>query len=449
MPDKREEFESLFETVDRVYTLDGSRYANIDIKKGLRNRDGTGVLVGLTNIGEVHGYVIEEMEKMPDEGKLSYRGIDLEELVQGFQEDHRFGFEEVVYLLLMGGLPSPLELNDMQSYMDEVAPLPEGFVEDMIFKAPSPNIMNKLARCVLASYSYDKAADDISTRNVLRQSMELIARFPTFVAYSYAAKAHYCDNKSLIIHNPLPGRSIAENFLHMIRPDGIYTDEEARVLDLALVVHAEHGGGNNSAFATHVLSSSGTDTYSAIAAAVGSLKGPKHGGANAKVIGMIEDIKAHVSNTNDEGALSDYLIKILNKEAYDNSGLIYGMGHAIYTLSDPRAVLLKEQARVMAQKTDREEEFMLYESIERLTPELLRGVKGNDKVVCANVDMYSGFVYQCLDIPPELYTPLFAISRIAGWCAHRLEEIRFSSRIIRPAYKSVTKHKNYVPLSDR
>ncbi|MDK2800359.1 MAG: citrate synthase [Clostridiales bacterium] len=424
-------------------------YQKYDVKRGLRKSNGTGVLVGLTVIGEVHGYILDEGEKVPVEGRLSYRGIDVQEIVKACQKEKRYGYEEVCYLLLFGQLPNKEQLEKFNRLLGEKRVLPEGFTEDMILKAPSADIMNKLARSVLASYSYDDNPDDININNVFRQSIELIARFPTMAAYGYQAKAHYHDQKSLFIHIPQPELSTAENFLYMIRPDSKYTKLEAETLDLALILHAEHGGGNNSSFATHVVSSTDTDTYSAIAAAVGSLKGPKHGGANIKVMKMMEEIKANVQDWEDEKEIEEYLAKILRKEAFDRTGLIYGMGHAVYTLSDPRAVLLKQKAFELAKEKNREKEFNLYALIEKLAPEVFAKVKNDSKVICANVDLYSGFVYDMLNIPVELYVPIFAISRIVGWCAHRIEEIVSGGRIIRPAYKSVSEKKAYIPLEQR
>ncbi|WXJ79226.1 hypothetical protein MTMBA_13080 [Moorella thermoacetica] len=430
-------------------TIDPDLYEKYNVKRGLRNKDGTGVLVGLTEIGEVHGYILDEGERTPDHGRLLYRGIDIWDIVRGFQQEGRFGFEEVCYLLLFGELPDKKRLEEFTHLLAEHRSLPDGFVEDMILKAPSNDIMNKLARSVLAAYSYDPNPDDISLRNVLRQCIELIARFPIMVAYGYQAKAHYYENKSLYIHLPQTELSTAENFLYMIRPDNQYTSLEAELLDLALVLHAEHGGGNNSAFTVHVVSSTGTDTYSVIAAATGSLKGPKHGGANIKVMKMIEDIKNNVKDWHDEEELRNYLIKILRREAFDRSGLIYGIGHAVYTLSDPRAVLLKQKAAELAREKDMEDEFGLYLAIEKMAPELFVAEKKVDKVVAPNVDFYSGFVYKMLNIPIELYTPIFAISRIAGWCAHRIEELVSGGKIFRPAYKNVLGKKSYIPLEQR
>ncbi|HHY91626.1 MAG TPA: citrate/2-methylcitrate synthase, partial [Clostridiales bacterium] len=422
----------LCELVIKNNQIDPEFYKKYDVKRGLRNSDGTGVLVGLTEIGDVQGYVVENGVKKPVEGKLLYRGIDVRDLIRGFQEEKRFGYEETCYLLLFGELPNKKQLDEFTRLLGENRKLPDGFTEDMILTAPSRNIMNKLARSVLASYSYDSNPDDTSIKNVLRQSIELIARFPTMVAYGYQAKARYYDSKSLFIHSPQPELSTAENLLYMIRPNCEYTQLEAELLDLSLVLHAEHGGGNNSAFTTHVVSSSGTDTYAAISAAVGSLKGPKHGGANIKVQEMMENIKVSVSDWKDEEEVKNYLRKILNKEAFDRSGLIYGMGHAVYTVSDPRAVLLKEQAALLAEAKGLQDEFELYKLVEKLAPEVFRETKKDSKGVIANVDFYSGFVYNALNIPQELYTPIFAVARIVGWCAHRIEELVSGGKIIRP-----------------
>ena len=424
-------------------------YSEYNVKRGLRNSDGTGVLAGLTSIGEVHGYVIDEGNKSPVEGKLRYRGIDIEDIVAHCMAEHRYGFEEVTFLLLFGFLPTRELLDTFTSQLADMRNLPFEFTEDMILKAPGKNVMNKLGRAVLALYSYDDNPDDISIPNLIRQSLELIARFPVLIANSYACKRHYFDNQSLVIHNPNPKLSTAENFLYMIRDDNQYTELEAQILDLAMMLQAEHGGGNNSAFAVHVLSSTGTDTYSVIAAAVGSLKGPKHGGANDKMMSQMNEIKENVKNWEDEGEVLEYLKKILRKEAGDGKGLIYGMGHAVYTLSDPRAVILKERAEYLAEETGNSKEFALYDLVERLAPVAFRELKGTDKPICANVDFYSGFVYQMLKIPQELFTPIFAMSRIVGWCAHRMEEIMTSNKIIRPAYRSVVKRMPYVSIDDR
>ncbi|HOJ09575.1 MAG TPA: citrate/2-methylcitrate synthase [Clostridiales bacterium] len=424
-------------------------YSRYNVKMGLRNSDGTGVLVGLTEIGDVHAYIMDENEKVPVDGRLIYRGIDIYDLVAGFQNEKRFGFEECCYLLLFGQLPTQRQLEEFKWLLAEHRNLPNGFTRDLILKAPSKDIMNKLARTVLSAYSYDENPDDTSISNVVRQSIELIASLPTLAAYGYQALAHYYEEKSLYIHNPRHDLSTAENILHMIRPDSKYTQSEAEILDLALVLHAEHGGGNNSTFAIHVVTSTGTDTYSAIAAGLGSLKGPKHGGANIKVMQMMENIKDNIKDWEDDDELTAYLEKIMNKDAFDKSGLIYGMGHAVYTLSDPRAVLLKKKAEGLAAEQGFMKEFKLFERVEKLSPKVFQKAKNTDKIISANVDFYSGFVYKMLGIPMELYTPIFAIARVAGWCAHRLEEIIDGGKIIRPAYKNVGEKQDYIPLSER
>ncbi len=426
-------------------------YSDYNVKRGLRNADGTGVLAGLTAVGEVHGYVLDEGTKAPIEGKLRYRGISIDDIVENCDRDDRFGFEEVIFLLMFGELPTRDELASFSRALANNRKLPDNFAEDMILKAPSSNIMNKLARSVLALYSYDSDGnpDDISTANLLRQSFELIAQFPSLVAYAYAAKKHYYDGTSLVLHNPNPELSIAENFFYMTRANHRYTKTEARALDRALMLHAEHGGGNNSAFAIRVLSSSNTDTYSAVAAAIGSLKGPKHGGANEKTLKQMVEIENNLKDWEDEKEIYDYLCKIVRKEAGDGSGLIYGIGHAIYTLSDPRAIILKESARELAEEMGREKEFKLYETIERIAPQVFKDEKGIDFPMPANVDFYSGFIYQMLNIPEELYTPIFAMARIVGWCAHRIEEIMTGGKIIRPAYKNIMKRREYTPIDER
>ena len=430
--------------IDPVY------YERYNVKRGLRNADGTGVMAGVTQIGNVMGYYVQDGERIPAPGKLVYRGIDVEELVNGFVSEGRFGFEETAYLLLFGVLPTREQLTTFQQLLSDNHTLPHMFTEDMIIKAPSPDVMNKLARSVLALYSYDDNPDDMSLPNQLRQAIQLIARVPVIVAHAFAVKRHYYDDESLYLHRPQPGLSVAENFLYSVRHDNQFTEEEARLLDLCLVLHAEHGGGNNSAFTCRVLSSSGTDIYSSIAAAVGSLKGPRHGGANKKVMEMFGHIEANVKDWKDDDEVKDFLGKLLRKEAGDRSGLIYGMGHAIYTLSDPRAVILKRFAKKLAATKGMEDEFALYEAVERLTPEVLLSVKGENKVVCANVDLFSGMVYKMMGIPQELYTPLFAVARIVGWCAHRLEEVyQPGNRIIRPAYKAVAPMRTFVPLDQR
>ena len=422
---------------------------NVDVKRGLRNADGTGVMIGYTQIGNVMGYSIVDGERVPMEGHLSYSGYDVVDLVEGYQKENRFGFEEVAYLLLMGKLPNASELDRFKNFLYEYMSLPTNFTEDMILKHPSKDIMNQLGRAVLALYSSDANPDSTALDNMVRQCVQLIARFPTIIAHSYAVKRHYFDNKSLYLHRPVKGLSIAENFLRAIRPDKQYTEEEARLLDLCLVVHAEHGGGNNSTFTCRVLSSTGTDTYSAISAAVGSLKGPKHGGANNQVMRQFQDIKEAVHDWKDDEEVANYLRRILRKEVGDKSGLVYGMGHAVYTLSDPRAVMLKKYARSLAERTGHLEELELMETIERLSPGIFAEVTGNNKIMCANVDMYSGLVYNMLNIPQELFTPVFAMARITGWCAHRLEEVVTGGRIMRPAYRAIFKHQDYVPLDQR
>lgn len=442
-------FNRLAEKIVLNNLIESKYYDMYNVKKGLRNENGTGVLVGLTRISSVKGYCLENNEKHPIEGELYYRGINIRELVEGFQKENRRGFEETAYLLLFGELPTKQELQQFNDMLDACRDLPKGFTENMILKIPSKDIMNKLQRSILVLYSHDENPDDISVKNVLRQSIKLISRFPTIISYGYQAKSHYFDNKSLFIHAPKPGIGTAENILYMTRADNFYSKVEAETLDLCMSLHADHGGGDNSSFATHVVSSSGTDTYSAIAAAVGCLKGPKHGGANIMVRHMVNNIRENVPDWNDRGKLKDYLLKIIKKEAFNKEGLIYGMGHAVYTLSDPRAAILKKKAYELAVEKDAVEEFNLYRNIEELTIELFKALKGDDAIITANVDLYSGFVYDKLDIPCELYTPLFAASRIAGWCAHRIETIVGENKIIRPAYENVNPRMEYVPLADR
>ena len=429
--------------------IPGELFDKYQVKRGLRNPDGTGVVAGLTNISNVHGYLIEDEDKVPDEGKLIYRGIDLRELVEGCLRDNRFGFEEVEWLLLFGKLPDAHQLEHFIQILSENRELPEYFAEDMIIKAPSPNIMNKLARSVLALYSYDDTPDDPSLENNMRQSIELIARLPTIMTYAYQVKRRHYDRKSMFFHPLCPEHHTAEAILYALRPDKQFTDEEAKLLDLCMMLHAEHGGGNNSTFTSRVLSSSGTDIYSTIAASIGSLKGPKHGGANHRVMTMMKEIMANVENWENEDEVEAYLEKILRKEAGDGSGLIYGIGHAVYTLSDPRAVILKEKACKLAEEKEMTREFNLFRLVEALAPGAFERVKGSKKVVSANVDFYSGLIYQMLGIPEDLFTPMFAVSRIGGWCAHRMEEMFTGGRIIRPAYRSLTKFQAYEDLSDR
>ena len=429
--------------------IDASLYTKYQVNRGLRDLKGKGVLTGLTEISEIQSSVEINGESVPCEGKLFYRGIDIEQIVGGFIQEKRYGFEETVYLLLFGNLPSREQLADFQRVLADYRTLPTSFVRDIIMKAPSPDMMNTLARSVLTLYSYDDNANDISIENVLRQCLQLIALFPLLSVYGYQAYSHYHDGNSLYIHNPLPELSTAENILRVLRPDSQYTDLEARVLDLALVLHAEHGGGNSSTFTTHVVSSSGTDTYSVIAASLGSLKGPKHGGANIKVVRMFEDMKNTLTDWKDEEAVTAYLKALLNKQAFDRSGLIYGMGHAVYSLSDPRANIFKKFVKSLSEEKGREDEYMLYSLVEQLAPQVIAEERKIYKGVSANVDFYSGFVYSMLNLPLELYTPIFAISRIAGWSAHRIEELINAGKIIRPAYKSVAPHREYTPIENR
>ena len=429
--------------------IDPADYERYQVKRGLRNPDGTGVMAGVTQIGSVMGYYVQDGERVPAPGKLIYRGIDVEALIDGFVGEGRFGFEETAYLLLMGSLPTRTQLEGFQALLNHHHTLPPMFTEDMIIKAPSPDVMNKLARSVLALYSYDDNPDDLSLANQLRQAVGLIARVPTIVAHAFAVKRHYYDNESLYLHRPQEGLSVAENFLYSVRHDNQYTAEEARLLDLCLVLHAEHGGGNNSTFTTHVVTSSGTDTYSCMAAALASLKGPRHGGANLKVVNMFEDLKAHVSDWTDEDALTDYLDKLLSKEGFDHSGLIYGMGHAVYSLSDPRARILKGFVEALSEEKGMDDEYQLYNRVERLAADLISRKRKIYKGVSANVDFYSGFVYRMLGLPMELFTPIFAIARVSGWSAHRIEELINMGKIIRPAYKYVGTHADYVPMAER
>lgn len=435
------------EIVKKTNVIPQELYERNNVKRGLRNANGTGVLVGITHVGNVVGYEKVNDVKIPVEGQLFYRGISLYDIVDGFQRDGRLGFEETTFLLLFGHLPNATELATFNELLDDARTLPHSYKEDVILKIPATNIMNKLQRTVLTLYSYDETPDDIDTANVLRQSIDLIAKLPLLTAYAYQAKRHYFDHESLVLHTPKKGVGTAENFLHLIRPDGKYTREEVEMLDLLMVIQAEHGGGNNSAFATHVVSSTGTDTYSAIATAIGSLKGPKHGGANSMVEAMIDDIKAHVPQRND-AQLEAHLRKILRKEAFDGKGLIYGLGHAVYTLSDPRAILLKQKASQLAAHKGQTEAFDYLTDIERIGVRCLSEKLKSDNAMTANVDLYAGFVLKMLGIPEELYTPVFAISRIAGWSAHRLEQIQ-DEKIMRPAYVSIRDNKDYVPLNKR
>ena len=430
--------------------IDPELYRKYEVKRGLRDISGQGVLTGLTEISEIRSYTMVDRDMIPMEGKLYYQGIDIEDIVDGFIKEDRFGFEETAYLLLFGKLPNKVEL---KNFMDLLAKyredLPTSFVRDIIMKAPSKDMMNTLARSVLTLYSYDDLADDTSVENVLRQCLQLIALFPMLSVYGYQAYSHYHDGNSLFIHAPVNEMSTAENILHILRPDSKFSKLEARILDIALVLHAEHGGGNNSTFTTHVVSSSGTDTYSTIAASLGSLKGPRHGGANIKVMRMFEDMKEQVKDWENEDEVAKYLVDVLNKKAFDQKGLIYGMGHAVYSISDPRACIFKKFVKSLSEEKGMEKEFALYSIVERLAPQVIANERKIYKGVSANVDFYSGFVYSMLGLPYELYTPIFAISRIAGWSAHRLEEIINDGKIIRPAYKAVAAHKDYEALEKR
>lgn len=429
--------------------IDPALFKRYAVKRGLREDTGEGVLVGLTEISKVVSYVIEDRAMIPCDGRLYYRGINIEDLVNGFINENRFGFEEITYLLLFGELPNKQELAQLNDLLSEYRQLPTNFVRDIIMKAPSRDMMNTLARSVLTLFSYDDYASDTSIPNVLRQSLQLIALFPVLAIYGYQAYAHYHDGKSLFIHKPQANLSTAENILYLLRPDNKYTELEAKILDLCLVLHAEHGGGNNSTFTTHVVTSSGTDTYSTVAAALASLRGPKHGGANIKVIQMFDDIKEHIHDWKDEEEIRDYLNKILNKEAFDGAGLVYGMGHAIYSISDPRAKALEGFVQKLAEEKGLQEEYELYSLIERIAPEEIKKKRQSAREVSANVDFYSGFVYRMLGLPEQLYTPIFAIARISGWSAHRLEELVSGGKIIRPAYANVAQAKEYVPINQR
>lgn len=443
------EIEQLMQKCVDHSTINTELYQKYDVKRGLRDVNGKGVLAGLTQISTITSFKNVNGVEVPCDGELYYRGINVNDLTDGFIRENRFGFEETVYLLLFGVLPTESELTDFREILNAQCSLPKNFVRDVVMKAPSKDMMNTLSRSVLTLYAYDSKAEDISLANVLRQCITLIAVFPMLAVYGYQAYNHYIRGKSLYIHNPSGNISTAENLLRMLRPDKKYTQTEAMVLDLALVLHMEHGGGNNSSFTTHVVSSSGTDTYSVIAAALGSLKGPKHGGANIKVVRMFEDLKEHVKDTKNEDEIADYLQKLLNKEAFDQKGLIYGMGHAVYSISDPRAVIFKKFVEQLAIEKHKEEEFQLYNNVERIAQELISSKRKIYKGVSANVDFYSGFVYSMLGIPTELFTPIFACARIAGWSAHRMEELINTDKIIRPAYKSVIDNLPFTPLHER
>ena len=431
------------------YQINPSFYEQYDVKCGLRDADGRGVLAGLTGISKVQATKLENGVQVPAEGELFYRGYSISDLVNGFIQQNRFGFEEIIYLLLTGELPKADELKSFHELLADYQNLPAHFKSSVIMRMPSDNIMNGMEKCVLALHSTDPKPDDISIPNVMRQCLELIARFPSLAVYNYQMTQYFHKGSSMVLRKPKPDKTIAENLLTMMRPDGKYTQLEARLLDLALVLHAEHGGGNNSTFTMHVVTSSGTDTYSAISASLGSLKGPKHGGANLKVMEMFQDLKAHVTDWNNRDAIRSYLTGLLNREGFDHSGLIYGLGHAVYTVSDPRARILKKFAEMLSNEKQMHDEFQLYQTVEEIATELLLERRKTNKGVCANVDFYSGFVYEMLGIPMELYTPIFAIARIAGWSAHRIEELTNSNKIIRPAYRPVGLERTYVPLGQR
>ena len=445
----RETFEGLLEKANRANRVPAEAFENFRVKRGLRDPDGTGVMAGVTNIGNAHGYMLYEGERVADDGKLEYRGFNMASIVDGVRAENRYGYEECAYVLLFGELPTKKELEDFTALLAHKRHLPIGFTEDFLLKGSSPSIMNKMGMGVLGLYGYDENPDDTSLENMLRQSIEIIARLPLITAHAYAVYRSKFLGQGLNLHMPHDDLSTAQNFLRVLRSDTKYTEEEARLLDLCMIIHAEHGGGNNSTFSCRVLSSSGTDTYSAISAAIGSLKGPLHGGANIKVQQMFDCIKKNVRDIRDEDEVRAFVGKILDKEAYDRSGLVYGMGHAIYTKSDPRAMLLKKYAEDLAIKKGYGDDFNLLRTIERVTPELFNARRGTNKIMCANVDLYSGLVYRMLDIPVELYTPLFAIARVSGWCAHRIEEFHTAKKIIRPAYKSIAKRTEYLPLDER
>lgn len=440
---------ALSELCEKYNNIDSELYTKYQVKRGLRDLDGKGVVTGLTEISTINAFKDEKGVSVPVEGQLFYRGINIEDIVSGFEADNRFGFEETVYLLLFGKLPTKDELSQFGKLLVHYRKLPVNFVRDVVMKAPNADIMNSLARSVLTLYSYDKNANDTSIPNVLRQCIQLIANFPVLSVYAYQAYRHYSAGKSLYIHHPDPKLSTAENILRLLRPDKSYTALEAKLLDIALVLHAEHGGGNNSTFTTHVVTSSGTDTYSSVAASLCSLKGPKHGGANIKVSAMFEDLKKNVKDWEDESEIRCYLEALLNKEAFDKSGLIYGMGHAVYSLSDPRASILKKYVALLSKEKGRDKEYNLYVKVEELAKKVICEKRKIYKGVSPNVDFYSGFVYSMLNLPPELYTPIFAVARIAGWSAHRIEELINCNKIIRPSYKAVAEKKEYIPLELR
>lgn len=448
MGEMREALEILWAELLKNHRIDTSLYEKYDVKRGLRDSSGKGVLTGLTEISDVVAYENVDGTQVPIDGCLFYQGYNVKDLIEGLS-DRRFGFEETIYLLMFGKMPNQNELNMFLQFIQKMQDLGNRFVRDVVMKASNGNIMNAMQRCILTLYTYDANPDDITPENVLRQSLELINKLPLIAVYSYQSYCHFRKDETLMIRNPKKGLSLAENILYMLRPDGKYTELEAKVLDTALILHAEHGGGNNSTFTTHVVTSSGTDTYSSISASIGSLKGPRHGGANLKVQNMFRDIKEHIHTWEDENEIEAYLEKILNKEAFDGSGLIYGMGHAVYTLSYPREVILKRYAKSLAKEKGMMEEFELYDRVEKIAKKLIMEKRNVHKNVCANVDFYSGFVYTMLGIPEELFTPIFAIARIPGWCAHRLEELLNGKKIIRPAYMYVGQHVDYEKMEDR
>ena len=432
------------------YKIDPNQFRSLNVKRGLRNSDGTGVLAGVTNIGSVQGYMMLDGDPIPMPGRLYYRGIEINELISNHVQRHMFGFEEVCYLLLLGKLPTRRQLDDFNAVIAAARHLPDGYNDSVLFKAPNPSIMNKLSSGVMALYSYDEDPENVSPENVLRQSIQLIARLPVIMSNAYNVKRHLFDRDSLYLHVPKDELSIAENLLMMIRDDKHYSDEEAHLLDICLTLHAEHGGGNNSTFTCRALTSTGTDTYATISGAINALKGPLHGGANGKTMQMFDDIRQNCPNVHDEGALKDYLKRILDGEAGDGSGKIYGLGHAVYTESDPRELLLKKYARELSPRFGRDDDFELMEKIERLGIELVMEKHRDHRVMCANVDMYSGLVYRMLGIPDEMFTPLFAVARVSGWCAHRLEELISGGKLMRPGYKAVMpKGAHYVPMEER
>ncbi len=441
--------EALVENLCDSSCFSDELYSRYGVKRGLRNPDGTGVPAGITRVSNVHGYLIDEYEKLPCRGELYYRGINVRDIIDATNAENRFGYEETSWLLLFGSLPTRDDLEYYQTVIDSLRELPPSFTEDMIMRAPSPDIMNKLARSVLALYSYDDNPDDTSVENVMRQSFMLISRMPGIMTAAYQVKKRYYDNGDFILHTPIPGQSAAENILSLLRADRKYTWEEARLLDRCLILHAEHGGGNNSTFACRAITSSGSDTYSAIAAAIGALKGPRHGGANLRVVKMLDELKATVRDPHDDDEIRAYLKKLLCREAGDRSGLIYGVGHAVYTLSDPRAEILRAEAEAHADEYGMRDDYELLYAVERLAPELLAPKMEGGNAICANVDLYSGLIYRMLGIPSELFTPIFALSRMAGWCAHRLEELITCRRIIRPAYRPIERRHPYITLDER